>query len=263
MKYDWKYIPKKIIFDFLLGIPFRFGVVKRAIGIDSKVYNNLKKLKGTYKGKRCFLIGTGPSLTMEDLELIKDEITFSMNSICLAFDKTNFRPTFYGIHDITAFHNYKNYIYDYKLENVFIGLGQIKEQDCEKDWIKFPLDNIYNRVEYGYGYKGKFSKNAYLRVYDGYTIAFSLLQIIYYMGFSEVYLLGIDCDYSVGSASNHFIEDSTEKICTRNTGRQMYVAYRSAVKFCKKHNFKIYNCSRGGKLDLFEKKKLEDVINIK
>ena len=36
--------------------------------------NELKKLKDLYAGKRCFIIGNGPSLRKEDLESLKDEV---------------------------------------------------------------------------------------------------------------------------------------------------------------------------------------------
>lgn len=37
-----------------------------------KQFSYLKEFKNKYKGKRCFMVGTGPSLTHEDMELIMD-----------------------------------------------------------------------------------------------------------------------------------------------------------------------------------------------
>ncbi|MEH7386551.1 hypothetical protein V7147_14250, partial [Bacillus sp. JJ1521] len=73
----------------------------RVIGFDrNSQYQKLKKIKNKHMGQRCFIIGTGPSLTIEDLEKLRNEMTFSMNSICLAFDETDWRPTYYGIQGI-------------------------------------------------------------------------------------------------------------------------------------------------------------------
>ena len=59
----------------------------------------LKTLKNRYAGKRCFVIGNGPSLTKEDLELLRNEVTFASNRIYKMFDKTDWRPTFYAVFD--------------------------------------------------------------------------------------------------------------------------------------------------------------------
>jgi hypothetical protein len=40
-----------------------------------------------------------PSLKIGGLEKLKNEITIRMNSICLAFEETDWRPTYYGIQD--------------------------------------------------------------------------------------------------------------------------------------------------------------------
>ena len=59
----------------------------------------LKELKDKYKGKRCFIIGNGPSLTKADLEMLQNEITFATNKIYQIFPQTNWRPTYYGMLD--------------------------------------------------------------------------------------------------------------------------------------------------------------------
>ena len=51
---------------------FNIGAGLRKSGITSSA---VKKFENKYNGKRCFIIATGPSLTMEDLGLLKDEYT--------------------------------------------------------------------------------------------------------------------------------------------------------------------------------------------
>ena len=55
----------------------------------------LKKYKNIHKGQRCFIIGTGPSLSVEDLEKLKGEITFGSNRIFEIYSQTDWRPTYY------------------------------------------------------------------------------------------------------------------------------------------------------------------------
>ena len=56
----------------------------------------MKELKDTKIGKRCFIIGNGPSLKAEDLSKLykNNEITFAFNRIYHIFDQTKWRPTY-------------------------------------------------------------------------------------------------------------------------------------------------------------------------
>ena len=53
----------------------------RKMGVRWKKYEWLKQYKNKYDGKRCFIVATGPSLTVEDLSLLKNEITFGCQVI--------------------------------------------------------------------------------------------------------------------------------------------------------------------------------------
>lgn len=49
---------------------------------EKKNTDNIKALKNKYLGQRCFIVCTGPSLKIEDLEKIRNhgDITFSCNN---------------------------------------------------------------------------------------------------------------------------------------------------------------------------------------
>ena len=47
----------------------------------SNLPNEIKVFKNKHDGQRCFIIGNGPSLTAEDLNLLKNEVTFAANRI--------------------------------------------------------------------------------------------------------------------------------------------------------------------------------------
>jgi len=44
-------------------------------------YIGLIRFKDIHRGERCFIIGTGPSLNQTNLSLLKDEITFGVNTL--------------------------------------------------------------------------------------------------------------------------------------------------------------------------------------
>ena len=54
----------------------------------------LGELKDKHKGKRCFIIGNGPSLKNTDVSKLKDEYTFGMNRIYLAFPDWEFKTSY-------------------------------------------------------------------------------------------------------------------------------------------------------------------------
>jgi len=67
----------------------------------------IQEFKGKYKGQRCFVVATGPSLTVEDLNTLhkNNEVVFSMNTIVKAFEKTEFGNLFPNV-PITLIQNF-------------------------------------------------------------------------------------------------------------------------------------------------------------
>lgn len=59
----------------------------------------LLELLNKHRGRRCFVVGNGPSLRMADLDRLVNEITFASNRIWLAFDQTPWRPSYYTMCD--------------------------------------------------------------------------------------------------------------------------------------------------------------------
>ena len=62
-------------------------------------YCDFTKFKDIHRGERCFVILTGPSLTLSDVNLLKNEVTFAVNSCIKLFSKTSWRPNYYVMTD--------------------------------------------------------------------------------------------------------------------------------------------------------------------
>ena len=76
-----------------------------------QVHERLGVFKGKYAGKRCFIIGNGPSLRMEDLDRLqeKGEICFGLNVIHKAYENTKWRPDFVCMKDpLVIVQNYES-----------------------------------------------------------------------------------------------------------------------------------------------------------
>lgn len=227
----------------------------------------LQQIKGIHQGERCFIIGTGPSLTIEDLELLKDEITFATNRIYELFDKTDWRPTYYVNQDHNLIRTFGTQIRDVEAEMVFLPV------DYRKDFTGGRYRFFVLKHKDFYPGNAPFSKDISKYLAQGFTVTYGAIQIALYMGFSEIYLVGIDHNYSITrdahgrpvkteSVDGNYSKGMKEYVNTSNLPRieETTISYETAEKVSAKCGVKIYNCTRGGKLEAFERKNLEDVL---
>ena len=219
-------------------------------------YRNLdiEKFKDAYKNRRCFIIATGPSLRMEDLNRLRDhqELCISMNKIFYAFDQTNWVPDFYVGEDVNLIKYYADEIK--KVSGVkFLSDSYVYPKDSDEVCYTFHLSVAGEEFRYGgcedfsWGYP------------CGYSVIFGCIYLAIYMGFSEIYILGADMNYvgNAGDSENHFYGDkdviSTEhpSVSLPFHSTAVLQNYDYIARFAKQNNVKIYNETRGGKLESF------------
>ena len=167
---------------------------------DSYDYSVLRKFKDIHKGKRCFLVGNGPSVTYEDLDCLRrnKEICFGVNAGYRAFENTKWRPDYYVAID-------QYFIEDH--------IAEINSLECVKFFRHLEYSDVRAEGEAydvhlipGVVSNHNFSFDIEKGVYSGDTVLYDALQIASYMGFSEIYLIGADMSVGVAgnSQANHF-----------------------------------------------------------
>lgn len=213
-------------------------------------YHNpkLESLKNLHEGKRCFLVATGPSLLIEDLNLLKknNEICISVNSIFKAFDKTKWRPDYYTVSDA---------IFASKNRTVIDALDipyKLVSDYCVEFWEHRHDENTIKYHHSASDYCYDFSEDISRVSYGGYTVTYICMQLAVYMGFKEIYLLGTDCSYIKGSQNNYFVKEDKPDY-TYHGEDKMLPAYQSAKQYADAHGIKICNATRGGRLEIFER----------
>lgn len=228
----------------------------------------MKQIKNSHKNQIAFIIGNGPSLKSNDLDILKEKgiYCFGTNRINLIFEKTKWRPNcylaldrlIYRDHDPTIPEMMKAQIDLYIFgEEAYHGLSNHYKCHDNVLYFKRKTNSYYLPVN-------EFSPDALKYVVDGFTVTYAAMQIAYYMGFKEIYLLGVDCNYSKRFLKNGNIinkeEENTyfdKRYDTKGSNSGyidgMLEAYTTAKKFGDSNNFKIYNASRGGVLDVFER----------
>lgn len=252
-------------FLWLGHLIFCLGAALRGRGLGGRRYRALQGMRGRFAGRRCFILSTGPSLTLADLELLEDEITFGVNSLALSFKATTWRPTFYGIQDPHAFASLRDSIEAAGLGPIFvadrIARGRAFRRVSLPNAVPFPLD-LMGHLTPRRTLSTRFSADCFLRVYDGYSVTYSMIQLAAYLGFAEIYLLGADCDFS-GPAKYFEPADYTTRAGAgvyRGMPQKLAVAYSEAKRYCDAAGIRLVNATRGGKLDLLPRQSLEEVL---
>lgn len=153
----------------------------------------LRALREQFRGrKRCFLIGNGPSLNDTDLSVLKDEVTFAVNGFFLKARELDWTPTFYLVEDHLVAEDRAQWIHGFK--------GPIKLFPAYLGYAFEPSDDtiFYNhrpRKSYPHGFD--FSLDADQVTYTGCTVTFSMMQMAAWLGFEEIYLIGVDASYAI------------------------------------------------------------------
>lgn len=252
---------KSIYYNHILNSFKYFRCILVRKGLFSKgKYAGIEKFKNIHSGERCFIVGTAPSLTISDLDLLKNETTFSVNSVIKLYDKTDWRPTYYGIQDPFVYEKLEDYINNTNIPVGFVGDCIHNKYSSAKKFTPFFL---YEGGHVSHPERMKlssgFSSDVSEIVYDGYSIVYSLLQIAVYMGFKYIYLLGVDCSYSV-TGIQHVVDSGFTDKQSATVGERMIFAHSIAKDYLDRYQVEVKNASRGGMLEVYERVTLEDIL---
>jgi hypothetical protein len=241
------------------------GLIFHPWRLESK--RRLKDFQGRFVGKRCFVIGNGPSLKKTDISLLQDEFTFGMNRVYLAFED-------WGFHT-----------------DVLVSVNDLVIEQCREELRELSLPKFFSwrsrKLLYPNGspdkhthfldttYKNQtFAKNLKYRFWEGGTVTFVCLQLAYCMGFEEVYLIGVDHNFqtkgeanktvvSAGDDHNHFSPEYFGKgfrwqLPDLETSE---VAYHLAHSTYRESGRFIFDATVGGKLDIFPKVEYQEIFD--
>lgn len=243
-----------------MNYKYKKGKIEYSMTVDAAY---IRSLKDTKRGKRCFILGNGPSLVVSDLEKLKNEDTFAFNRIFFMFDKTDWRPTYYMCVDPGVLGLNKDAIKKLNLPNMILS-------SVAKSSIKAGAESIHYLYDYS---RFKVNRWSYDPPYISedvsdhfcfcYTVTFDAIQLAIYMGYSEIYLLGVDHNYSVKvDTKGHVTKDESVKdyfeglektAITAMNYEATTAAFQVARDYCDKHGIVIKNATRGGKLETFER----------
>lgn len=254
----------KAIVRRILAIPQKLAWVFSAQGKENR--ENLKTYKNKYTGQKCFLVANGPSLKQMDLSFLKNEISFGLNRIYMAYEEMNFTNNYIVSINGLVLSQFNN---------------EISELNIQKflNWEsrgKFPQkDNSINYI-YKSFLGASFGTDLSKSINPAATVTYAALQIIYYMGFSEVIIIGMDHNFQTKKKNrpneteirdededkNHFHPNYFPKGSKWETPDLISSEYfyQIAKDVFDKDNRKIVDCTIGGKCKVFEKGDINNYV---
>jgi hypothetical protein len=231
-----------------------------------------RSLKGKFKGQRGWVIGNGPSLKVADLDKLEGEVCVASNKIYLAFDQTKWRPTFVTIVDKILWRKIEDEsLRHYKHVHLPCSLCRLRSVFNRKIryWHLLPTALKDPKAEV------QFSTDTAIGMHGGSSVTYENLQLANYLGLNPIYIIGCDHHYGgesdvvagqavVAKKANHFHPDYRKEGELVNPAHidDMNCAYSHARAYADLSGLKIYNATRGGHLEIFERRDFDDVLAI-
>jgi hypothetical protein len=240
-------------YDAILRLPGLPAAVLHPWRRESR--KRLAALQNIHQGRRCFIIGNGPSLRQTDLKKLRGEFTFGLNRVYLLFPELGFTTTY------------------------LLSMNDLVIEQCASEILALSIPKFLSWRSHRFlrptqdthflytTYTGpRFARNVTGRLWEGATVTYVALQLAYHMGFETAILIGVDHNFvtkgdanktvtSQGDDPNHFASNYFGKgfrwqLPDLETSER---AYRMARAAYEADGRKVLDATIGGKLTIFPK----------
>ncbi|MFQ5715837.1 MAG: hypothetical protein ACE5GQ_01910 [Nitrospinales bacterium] len=184
--------------------------------------------KNLHRGKRLFILASGPSLSTLDLSPLKRRMVMGLNRSFLAYPDGRYHC-----------------VMDHRLFELFP--SQLRQTRC-----LFTLENRPWGIPIKLLGAEKFSLDLEQGIYSGYTVSYLALQVAHYMGFKEIFFLGLDLKLDRGR-THFFGYDFRSSSHEKTEFPRMRKMLAHGAHILKKQGVCVYNCSLDADLDCFPK----------
>ena len=251
-------------------------------------HHDLKKnieLKDKYNNKRIFILGSGSSILLYDLKVLKNEFVMTQNSFHMHEDICDIESNF---HCVVPYYQSKkeisiwvDYIADMKarMPNSLFLWGLNTKDLIEKYHEDISEKSYYIRTKYNLLTLKKAKVNISKTIMTIPTVLTQCLTVAIYLGFKEIYLLGFDLDqichtndqtYGRFYGMSKITETEFEKYANQRldvetsdgwyTWWLMNKQFFLIKHFADQNNISIVNGTQGGILSYFKREPIENII---
>lgn len=236
----------------------------------------LLAMRNRHWGQRAWIIGNGPSLREMDLSPLANAYTFGANRIYLAFDELGFHTTYLSA-------SAKWIIRQFGEEIAQTGSQVFMSHLYAREHPEFPrtVTTFLSRRRAYFG-----THPLFWGFYDGGTVTYTSMQLAFFLGFTEVILVGVDHSFvetgtvvaevlpqsaddprsatvvSGGDDPNHFLPNYFGKGVKWSlpSWHQMEASYAMARSHYEAAGRRIVDATVGGKLMVFPKVDYQQVL---
>lgn len=255
-----------------------------------KLVANNVSLKDKHKGQRCFILGSGSSIKKENLKPLKNEVVFALNNFYVHEDfaeiMSGSKDKYYltaPIHKPQTEEEWKTWLVDME-KNIPNTATMIFGINNYQHNIKYILDkyNLFKKHKINWYYASvnvaehyQFNKKdidiTNMVWQAGTASVYALINAIY-MGFDEIYLVGMDHNYLCNSEKcsrfykpglhqkderKRSLQGASYNRCTSIAMGKIFTQYDI---FLHNTSANIYNLSKDSWVDMFEFRTLNDVL---
>jgi len=254
-------------FNILSQLAFFFNFKVKKLIAKNAAY------KDRHLGQSCYILGTGPSinnLNDSDIEKLKTEIIFGVNSLYKAPRLNAIVPSYYSLFDNYYWDPNSDFRFAFKeiaelydpqpifLTN-YVAKASIDELGLDQQSLflyskLYPIKSIDTDL----------SRNMHITMN---VVSTTILAAIY-MGFKEIYLLG--CDYNSFATpktmhcyddSDEFLEDPEGRLAFLLKFYHLTTEFHYLIaKLAKKRGVKVVNLTEGSLLDAYPRGNISNVL---
>ena len=253
--------------------------------VESDEWEKVLAMKDIHKGKRAFVLGNGPSINLQDLTLLRDEITFVANWFINHKRFRRINPTYYCVSSHEMFGgwgkapelnaDFARLVAEKQTEQTFFFSNRfapyLRQLGLVPDARLRSL--IFDRPKFLIEEIGTQNYDLNRCMDDGYTVLLTFcVPLCVHFGITDIYLLGCDCDYGLTTASDpkaYFYrpEQHTSATTSFNSlvriwtpGGPIFQTYEIVANEAEKRGTRMWNATRGGRLELLPRVEYETLV---
>lgn len=232
-----------------------------------KNYDDLSDFKDLHSGRKCFIVGAGPSLAFLDIQPIHKHVVISVNSsaMLMPWESGDIDSRYWLSNDVLCMK------WSYFYSNVL-------RAKCNKI-VRTSWKKKDNEIR-GYGFR-YFSPRKNDAIIDdsgkfcGTSSIPTAIDFSMYLGCTSIYLIGVD-QRMVHSNSHFWQFWNKKKWPSRSDKRPLFrpeqphqikvfeknkLVFQSLQKYAQSKDISIFNCSSRSKVDVFPKISLEEALD--
>lgn len=232
-------------------------------------FNRLLRFKNVHRGGECLILCNGPSLRKVDFSKL-DKQRFKiigLNKIFLGFDMLNVQPDYIVAINKKVIEQSSDTFKDILITKFLSNRCDLTLNPADPFTYHINTAQLPKQHE-------RFSKDIPSYVHEGWTVTHAALQIAYYMGFSKVYIVGMDHRFTqhiegqenkesmiVGEDKDHFHPGyfGNGQAWDFPDLKNSEISYEAARKVYEEDGRAIYDCTIDGACTVFKKKAISTI----